>query len=285
MKFYLIADAGSTKTDWVLLDSEGNQVLVVNQSGLNALMADDGLLKERFVELRRHIGDADISHIYYYGAGCASPEICRRVEDALLMHLGAESATAASDLLGAARGLLGDKPGIACILGTGSNSCLYNGNEIERNIPSLGFILGDEGSGAALGKRLVSDIFKERLPLSVREKFFNEFSLTLPDVLERVYRGPAPNRFLASLVPFLHRNLWNPYVYSMVQREFSRFFRRNVSLYKGGRSLPVYFTGGVANAFSDVLRETAERKGFSIGGISDSPLQGIIGYHAGHIKQ
>lgn len=284
MKYFLIADAGSTKTDWVLLDNEGNQALVVNQPGLNALLADDLLLKERFGALRAQLGDAEIGHIYYYGAGCATPEICTRIEDVLRMHTGTEGATATSDLLGAARGLLGDKPGIACILGTGSNSCLYDGNKITRNIPSLGFILGDEGSGAALGKRLVSDIFKERLPLSVREKFFRECSLTLPEVLERVYRAPEPNKFLASLVPFLHRNLWNPYVYSMVQREFARFFRRNVSLYKGARSLPVHFTGGVANAFADVLRETAERKGITLGGITASPLQGLIDYHARHIK-
>ena len=182
-------------------------------------------------------------------------------------------------LLGAARAMLGTDRGIVCILGTGSNSCLYDGRNISHNIPSLGFILGDEGSGAALGKRLVSDTFKQQLPESVQQRFLQTFSLTTADVLDRVYRQPNPNRFLASLVPFIAENLWNPYIYSLVRREFEAFLQRNVLLYPGAHSMPVAFVGSIACHFRDVLDKVCADANIRVGSVAKDPMQGLVDFH------
>lgn len=280
MVYNLIADAGSTKTDWALTDSNGVETERFSTPGLNALLAGKADIESHINELKAKLpAEARICSVRYYGAGCATPVICDRLASEFKAGLGCDDVLVASDLLGAARSLLGDKRGIACILGTGSNSCLYNGNVIERNIPSLGFILGDEGSGAALGKRLVADVFKGHLPAPVRERFMNRFNLTVGDILDKVYREPAPNRFLASLVPFIAENIWNPYVYAMVRREFETFLKRNVSPYEGSRRLPICFTGSIAFHFTDILRKAASSAGFRIGTITAQPLDGLVEYH------
>lgn len=280
MTHRLITDAGSTKTEWVLLDETGAETERIKTPGINALLADETYMQDIFSGIKEQLGSNRIlKEIYYYGAGCATPEICKKTEALLKSNFGCESVSVSSDLLGAARGLLGSNAGIACILGTGSNSCLYDGNSIVKNIPSLGFILGDEGSGAALGKRLVADLFKGRLPDIICDKFLDTYHITISDILDKVYKQPAPNKYLASLVPFIKENLWNPYIYSMVQKEFSRFFKRNVSSYPGSRRLPICFTGGIANAFADILRDTAKRLGYNPGEISVNPMEGLIKYH------
>lgn len=280
MEYTLIADAGSTKTDWVLTSTDGRDQIRFKTGGLNALLASDDRVRDFVREAAGHIPSGSVpTEIHYYGAGCATPEICGKMRTALIAGLGAAEAHIASDLLGAARSLLGENRGIACILGTGSNSCLYDGKGIERNVPSLGFILGDEGSGAALGKRLVSDAFKGRLPKAIADRFLEEYNLTPGTILEKVYREPEPNRFLASLVPFLRSHIWNPYVYSIVHTEFQSFLTRNVSAYKGARMLPVCFTGSIAFHFADILRNAADGLGFKTGKITRHPMEGLIEYH------
>ena len=282
MEYTLIADAGSTKIDWALVGQDRAGALRFSTTGLNALLADAAEISRVMLEAESRIpSDVNITEIHYYGAGCATPEICGKLRQALEETIGASGRVAVdSDLLGAARSLLGDRRGIACILGTGSNSCLYDGSAIERNIPSLGFILGDEGSGASLGKRLVADAFKGHLPRTVADRFLEEYGLSLGDILDKVYRSPAPSRFLASLVPFLHSHLWNPYVYSLVMTEFRSFLTRNVSPYAGSRSLPISFTGSIAFHFADILREAADELGFTVGEITRQPLDGLIRYHS-----
>lgn len=281
MEYTLIADAGSTKIDWVLVGSDRTGALRFGTTGLNALLADAAETSRVMLEAESRIpAGVNITEIHYYGAGCATPEICDKIRRALEETIGAGRVSVESDLLGAARSLLGDRRGIACILGTGSNSCLYDGSAIERNIPSLGFILGDEGSGASLGKRLVADAFKGHLPQTVAERFLEEYGLTLGEILDKVYRSPAPSRFLASLVPFIHGHLWNPYVYSLVMNEFRSFFTRNVSPYAGSRALPISFTGSIAFHFADILRKAADELGFTVGEITRQPLDGLIRYHS-----
>lgn len=281
MTYQLIADAGSSKTDWALIDAGGNVTSRFSTGGLNAMLADEAALMELMKEVSRNLpegfGDADI---HYYGAGCATPEICSATASAFDRHFSDCRTEVSSDLIGAARSLLGREGGIACILGTGSNSCAYDGEKITEHIPSLGFILGDEGSGAALGKKLVADAFKGRLPAPIKEIFLDRYKLTEGDILERIYRRPAPNKFLASLVPFIKEHIWNPYVYALVRKEFELFFERNVSPYSESRSVPVSFTGSVAFHFSDILRETAEDNGCRIGSITSRPLDGLIRYHS-----
>lgn len=281
MNKILIADAGSTKTDWALLDVATGDSRSFTTDGMNALLASSADMAAVFSGVADTLGSdaGSIGEIFYYGAGCATPEICNKTADAIYAAIHADRIEVASDLLGAARATLQNRRGIACILGTGSNSCLYSGSQIEMNVPSLGFILGDEGSGAALGKRLVSDAFKGHLPDNVRRDFLDAFHLSLPEILDRIYRQPAPNKFLASLVPFIHDNLWNPYVYSLVLKELTSFMERNVAMYPDVHSLPVAFTGSIASHFSNILREAANSQGFSVDSVIDHPLAGLVEYH------
>ncbi len=280
MKEKLIADAGSTKIDWAVIEEDGS-VRCHTSDGLNAMLSDTADMASTFTNIASALDAGnDISEIHYYGAGCATPAICMKTEQALREAFGSESVSVTSDLLGAARSLLGNSRGIACILGTGSNSCLYDGRTIVSNVPSLGFILGDEGSGATLGKRLVSDAFKGHLPKSVKEKFLAAYSLTLPEILDRIYRQPNPNKFLAALVPFLSDNLWNPYIYSLVLKELTTFLTRNVMMYPDVHSIEISFTGSVAFNFAKLLKEAASSQGLAIGKITKTPLDGLIAYHS-----
>lgn len=277
----LIADAGSTKVDWCLIDSNGNIKKQFTTDGINALLISDAELDERLVAVKEILGQESLEdEIHYYGAGCATPTICSKVMKALHRLFPAAIVYVNSDLLGAARALCGRKPGIACILGTGSNSCLYDGTTIINNVPSLGYLLGDEGSGAALGKRLVADAFKGHLPSIVRENFLAAYNLTLADILDKVYKQPTPNKFLASIVPFIKENIWNPYVYSLVLEELTLFIKRNVAMYVGAHSLPVNFTGSIAFHFSKILKEAAATHGYKVNQITASPMEGLIAYHA-----
>lgn len=290
MKYNLIADAGSTKTEWALLPPGEEPSVRFVTDGLNAMIADRKSVSEKFsaaaektgTALEKYGTGAEIGTIYYYGAGCATPEICSRIGDALLSAFGATSAQAESDLLGAARSLLGDEAGVACILGTGSNSCLYNGRQIVANVPSLGFILGDEGSGSALGRRLVNATFKGQLPAYLEKELTERHGLSLPEILDNVYRAPSPNRFLASLVPIIREHTGDPSIHSMVLDEFGAFFSSNISRYKGVRALPISFTGGVAANFSDILEEAAKTQGYILGHIAATPMEGLISFHRTH---
>lgn len=275
----LIVDAGSTKTEWSAV-SRGGVLASYRSEGINAIVTPTVRIEEIVALAAGELGNHIPSRIFYYGAGCATTESCGRIGSILAALWPDAEIEVASDLLGAARALLGNKPGIACILGTGSNSCLYDGKDIIKNIPSLGFIIGDEGSGAALGKRLISDIYKGYLPESVKEDFLKESELSLSEILDRVYRQPSPNAFLASLVPYIKKNLWNPHICGMVIKEFSHFFRRNVAMYPGCRRLPVCFTGSIALHFSDVLKEAADTQGFSISSIVGDPSPSLIEFHA-----
>ena len=279
MNYQLIADVGSTKAAWTLICPDGS-LLPYSDTGINALMAPSAELDAAFGRLKAWLtAGCRIDAVHYYGAGCATPELCDKVTAQLQAAFPDACIEVASDLLGAARAMLGTDRGIVCILGTGSNSCLYDGRNISHNIPSLGFILGDEGSGAALGKRLVSDTFKQQLPESVQQRFLQTFSLTTADVLDKVYRQPNPNRFLASLVPFIAENLWNPYIYSLVRREFEAFLQRNVLQYPEAHSLPVAFVGSIACHFRDVLDKVCADANIRIGSVAKDPMQGLIDFH------
>lgn len=280
MALILIADAGSSKTDWVLADENGNVRMRHCTRGINAALINDHEIKEILSELKKHFPDnCKIDEIYFYGAGCATPVICGGLSNLLKEVLESRHAEVNSDLLAAARSLCGDRPGIACILGTGSNSCYYDGEKIEDNVPSLGFILGDEGGGAALGKRLVSDCYKRLLPSEIRSALFEEYFLTYAKVISLVYKSDRPNRFLASLVPFIEKNLNNSYIRELVYEEFDRFVKRNLLNYPNINDLPVNFIGGIASTFEDILKEVLESNNLRCGKIIKRPLDALIEFH------
>lgn len=277
----LIADGGSTKTAWALVE-EGNIVFRADTRGINPyFQTEDEIrreLSEGLLPLLHGVPCA-VERVWFYGAGCAFPDKIALLQKAAGGCLGVP-AEAGSDLLGAARGLCGREPGIACILGTGSNSCMYNGSDIVQSVSPLGFILGDEGSGAFLGKRLVGDCLKNRLPPGVKERFFERFGLTPEVILERVYRQPFPNRFLAGLSVFLGENREVPEVRALLLDSFRLFFTRNVQQY-AYKKFPAHFTGSVAWHYRELVCEAAAACEIRTGRFMQSPLEGLAAFHAG----
>lgn len=273
----LIADSGSTKTAWTLVEKADN---VIKTDGINPVFMNSGCVEEILrSQLLPQLGEqAIVTEIYFYGAGCASAEKNNLVKQVLQNVFGDIKIEIASDLLGAARGLCKHQSGIACIMGTGSNSCLYENGNIRWNVPALGFILGDEGSGAVLGKLLMGNLFKNQFPDVVKQDFEQTYGLTMMDVIEKVYRTPLPNRFLASFGPFISKHINQPAVYNMVYDALESFIVRNVKQYPY-TTLPVYFTGSIAFYFADILNQLADKHGFTIGRIDQDPLQGLVEFH------
>ena len=276
----LIADSGSTKTDWCLCN-DGTILQSIQTQGINPYHQSEEAIETVLTEELLPQLSKGLQHstkVIFYGAGCANETANNRVKEAIQKVLSVADITIHSDLLGAARALCGHEEGIACVLGTGSNSCLYNGEEIIANIPPLGYIFGDEGSSAVLGRRLVGDCLKNQLPEALRDEFFAEYSLTQEIILERVYRQPLANRFLASLTPFLSKHREVPEVHRLLVESFTDFFVRNVKQYRRPW-LRIHFVGSIANAFNSEVKEAAESLGMELGTIMQSPMEGLIKYH------
>jgi len=291
----LIADSGSSKTAWYLMDAGGEceKECLLHTSGINPVRDDEAAIRmilndlSAQLEANSYLSDeslaalggvvSGIDEVYFYGAGCIPSKI--PIMQSLLAGLFPNARiSVASDLLGAARALCGRSEGIACILGTGSNSCLYDGCEIAQNVPALGWILGDEGSGAVLGRTLVSDLFKGQLPTAMCQAFLQRFKLTPDEIIQAVYRGPQPNRLLASFVPFIVEHRSEEHIHAMLLSAFRRFFIRNVASY-GRADLPVGFVGGIAAQFECELGEAASLEGFKLGTILQQPIIEMVRYH------
>lgn len=275
----LIADSGSTKTDWCLLQGDGTTT-TIQTKGLNPFqMTEDEIASELRASLLPALPVGKVDEVYFYGAGC-TPERQPAVERALrsALALGGKCEVD-SDMLGAARALCGHEPGIACILGTGSNSCAYDGRKITHNVSPLGFILGDEGSGAVLGRTLVGDILKQQMPEHIVERFNERYRLTAADIIERVYRQKLPNRFLASFAPFLSDNISEPSIAQLVEEGFRRFLTRNVKQYDGWQQLPIGFIGSIATAFRPQLEHVMAEEGMHLGRIVHAPMDGLREFH------
>lgn len=270
-----IADSGSTKCEWIFGD--GDRILRLRTVGINAVQQSPDAIRAVLAELPPLDG---VEELRFYGAGCGDsfPEASAVLRRELAARFGPGAAIGlGSDLLGAARALFGRGEGIACILGTGSNSCHCRGGEIVAHVPPLGYVLGDEGSGAVLGRNLVNGIFKGTIPL--REEFLRTFALTYAGLIRRVYREPAANRFLASFAPFIRAHLDCAPVREMVVRSFGEFAARNLSGYPAG--LPVAFVGGVAAHFEEPLREAMAAAGREVVRIVCSPAEEIWKYYGG----
>lgn len=274
----LIADSGSTKTDWCIVLND-TLIKRIETKGINPFFQSEEEIRQALTaSLLPQLPEGTFNSVHFYGAGCTlekAPVLRRAIADSLPV---VGNIKAHSDMLAAARGLCGHDAGIACILGTGSNSCFYDGREIVSNISPLGFILGDEGSGAVLGKLLVGDVLKNQLPPAIKEAFLKEFDLTAPEIIDRVYRQPFPNRFLASLSPFIARHLDEPALRTLVFNSFIAFLRRNVMQYDY-EHFTVHFIGSVAHCYKEILQEAAQETGVRIGKILQSPMEGLIEYH------
>lgn len=275
----LLADSGSTKTDWGLVEN-GKLVKRLRTSGMNPFqMSEEAITEEIKTHLVPELPGTVLDEVHFYGAGCTK-EKQPIVERALRANLTINGeCEVASDMLGAARGICGHKPGIACILGTGSNSCSYDGKNLVKNVSPLGFILGDEGSGAVLGKLLVGDVLKNQMPEAITKRFFEKYKLTSAEIIDRVYRQPKPNTFLASFVPFLEENIDEPKIYNLVKESFRSFLRRNVMQYDGWQTLPIGFNGSIAKIYKKPLLEALEEEGMHLGRIIQAPMEAMVEYH------
>lgn len=274
----LIADSGSTKTDWCAVE-KGEVVAKVATRGLNPFfMTSHDISKEISLHLVDMLPTTDLDGIYFYGAGCV-PDKYATISDALEQHFSGPI-TVASDMLGAAHALCGDNPGIACILGTGANSCYYDGKKITSNVSPLGYILGDEGSGAVLGKIFVGNVLKNQMPRGLKEKFLKAHNLTPAEIIDKVYREPLPNRFLASFAPFINQHIEIPEVKQMVIDAFRSFITRNVKQYPEHTETSVHFVGSIAKHFKEVLQEACDLEGIQLGNVLRGPIEGLIKYHS-----
>ncbi|WP_254923283.1 BadF/BadG/BcrA/BcrD ATPase family protein [Prevotella sp. 885] len=283
----LIVDSGSTKTSWCfafLPDTKSaDGARTVTTEGLNPAVMSAEEVEEKIAKALNHclqslsISAADVDNVFFYGAGCIAGR-AGVVSESISSILVDAKIYVADDLLGAARALCGHKSGIACILGTGSNSCLYDGENIVAHTPALGYVLGDEGSGAVLGRKFLNAVLKQTLPENIRKRFLQESGLDMAEVINRVYRSPAPNRFLASMSKYIHGYLDEKEVRDIVIDNFEDFIRNNILAY-GDEFRTINVVGSIAYHYKEQLTEAASRNGFQIGKIIKSPIEGLIEYH------
>ena len=275
----LIADGGSTKIDWTVVSGISQKTF--RSPGINPVLWDIGKIEQMLQEGLPHEILSDVESVYFYGAGCLGRS-AEKMQEALMRVVAHDAEIEVeSDLLGAARALFGNERGIACILGTGSNSALYDGKEIISNIHPLGYILGDEGSGASIGKHFLNALYKGRLPESLRKDFEIETGLTYDDVIDHVYRQPMANKFLASLVIFVSKR--RKECAELLNEEFDNFIEKDILPYNHCE-LPVGIVGGVGYEFHEELKEIFLRHGLKLNKVVARPMENLVDYHLRMVK-
>lgn len=275
----LIADSGATKAQWAVIEDE-KPLHVYETPGFNPYFADAEFI-ENVVEkdLVPFVFKDNITEIFLYGAGCSTVAKCSVVEEALKKVFPGAHVEVSHDLLGAARSLFGREEGIVAILGTGSNSCLYDGREIIENVPSLGYLFGDEGSGAHMGKQFLNDYLRGHLPEELKKKFEGTFTFDLESILDSVYNRPRPNRFLAAFAGFLGDNKEVPYAGELIRNSFRSFFQEQISEYSRYQEVPMGVVGSIGFHFQDMLREIASEYAVKLEKIAKSPIEGLADFH------
>lgn len=275
----IIAESGSTKTVWVLLDENNMEVWRRSSIGLNPFFVDSEEVSSVFKEMIETESIDQINDIYFYGASCSSPERNLRISKGINAIASNTLVTVNHDLLAAARALCGKKAGIACILGTGSNSCEYDGDQIIDNVPSMGFMIGDEGSGSFIGRRLVRSWIYREMPAELVKEFTNAFDITKESVLTSLYDKEKPNKFLASLSRFCIGHMEHPLIQEILAESFKEFIDRHVSKYRSAKQVPVNFVGSIAFHYREVLKQELEKADMTLGLIIQSPIDELVSYH------
>jgi len=275
----LIADSGSTKTEWALIDGK-NIKLEFKTIGLNPVFVSSNdviaeLNKTGIIEYSE-----DIKEIYFFGAGCSTESSKQIISFSLIKLFKNSEIMVESDLLGAAISEFGFIEGIIGILGTGSNTGVYKNGEIIENISSLGYILGDEGSGAVIGKAFIKLYLDNELPKDIETKFSNFFNLSLDTIITKIYKEPFPNRFLASFMPFISKNRNNEVVNNMLYNSFGDFFDKTILKYKNHQNEELRIIGSIAFYFNEIIKDICISKDIKLTSISKSPLKGLIKYYS-----
>jgi N-acetylglucosamine kinase-like BadF-type ATPase len=275
----LIAESGGTKTKWCAV-SGSDETEIISTMGLNPNFVSEETFKEVLSsEVLPGLKNPSIEEVWFYGAGCSGKIMEQKVKDSIRFILPSSSVHVLSDLEGAARGLLGTGKGYICMIGTGSNSGYYDGNNITANIPPLGFILGDEGSGASLGKKLLADFLRGIMPTLLSDEFRNNYGAEKDEIVSNVYRGIFPSRYIAGFVRFLKDHITDPYCRNLVKTSFEEFVSRNLKLYKTTGKTEIAVTGSVAWHFSNILKEVLAENDLIITSITREPIDGLIRYH------
>ena len=280
----LIADSGSTKCDWQLLDESGKELAEFHTMGFNPYFHTSDLVE-------KVMGDnadvqsmaSDITHVFFYGAGSSSAELCSIIREGLQRVFPSASVVVDHDLVGAAYSTYDGRPSITCIIGTGSNSCHFDGSAVLEEVPALAYILGDEASGSWHGKKLLAAKLYHKLPAEVEADFDRTYGFTKSDIIDKVYREPDPNVFLASFMTFIGKHKEQPLFQAWLKEGFQAFVDVHVKCFSNWHNEPVHFIGSVAYHFQEELRSVCEADGVTMGAIIKKPIDGLAAYHLKHI--
>ena len=279
MAAILIADSGSTKTDWCLL--QNGKVKKIATEGLSPyFLSTDQIYDVVENKVKKKLKDTEVAEIFFYGAGCSNPGNVKSVKQAIRKSFKDAKVAVDHDLMGAAKALCGHEKGVACILGTGSNSCYYNGKSIVKNNPGLGYVLGDEGSGSYLGKKVIQYFLYNTFDEDLRVRFIQKYETDQAGILNAVYKEPLPNKYLAKFTLFLSENRGHYMIENILEDGLSDFIYNHIYKYAESWKMPIHFTGSVAFAFKDVLKDLLEVHQLEIGSILKSPMEGLIKYHS-----
>lgn len=279
-----IVDGGSTKCDWVILENSGKISQKTESIGFNPNIINADLIPQE-IEKNPHLFliKNQLDYIYFYGSGCGTVENALFVETQLQKVFPYAKVTVKEDLTAAAYAAYNGKPAIVCILGTGSNSCYFDGESIRRDLPSLGFLIGDEGSGNALGKHLVRRFFMKKLPQDLHQEFVETYHLTIEDAIKNMYHNPRANAYLAEFNKFVVQRKQHPYFQNMVFDEMKNFFEYQVLPYEEAREAEINFIGSIAYYYEDILRAAAAELNLTVGHIVQKPIESLVEYHKKYI--
>ncbi|MDG1452574.1 MAG: N-acetylglucosamine kinase [Polaribacter sp.] len=281
----LIADGGSTKADWIALNTNKEEAFRVRTLGLNPAIVPHEELSNRIVNMFQlmHIKD-EVTEIHFYGAGCGTPkpiEILKSILESIFVNA---KIFIAEDMLAAVYAASGKEPALVCILGTGSNSCYYNGEQMEMMTASLGYILMDEASGNYFGKKLIVDYYYHKMPKKIAEKFRNEFDLDADHIKKNLYRAPNPNMYLATFAKFMFEFKEEKYIKKIIKKGFQEFFKYRILPYNKTAETPIYFIGSIAFYFRDILEKIAQKNNLVITDVIQRPIDNLLAYHKDNIN-
>ena len=279
-----IVDGGSTKCDWVILDSVGQEILKTKTIGFNPNIFNSHLIPQE-LEKNHELSTVkeDIQYIFFYGSGCGIEENCLLVETELKNVFQNATIKVSEDLTAAAYAAYNGQPAIICILGTGSNSCYFDGEKIIRKLPSLGFLIGDEGSGSALGKLLVKNYFMKKLPKELSEEFAQKYQLTIEELLQNIYHNPRANAYLADFSKFIVERKAHPYFQHLIYEELKNYLEYQVIPYEESKTSEINFIGSIAFYYEDILRSVAAELNLNVGRVVRKPIDSLVSYHKRYI--
>lgn len=281
---FAIVDGGSSKCDWIILDKSGKIIFKTETIGFNPNIVASHLITAEINNNQQLLGVAlEIEHLFFYGSGCGVPENCLFAEQELKKVFKNSQIVVKEDMTAAAYAAYDGKPAVICILGTGSNSCFFDGENIRRDLPSLGFLIGDEGSGNALGKLLLKNYFMKKFPADLHEEFSKAYNLNIRDVISKMYHNPRANAYLADFSKFILERKSHPYLQHLVFEEIKNFLDYQVLPYDESKNCEINFIGSIAHYYEDILRAAAAEMHLKVGKVVQKPIESLAEYHLKYI--